>query len=334
MTEKSTEKLTEELTDRSPLSSGVTLMEVSPRDGLQNESTLVSTDDKLTLIHRALEAGARRLEVTSFAHPKLMPQMADAEAVCSGLPQRGDVIYTGLVLNQRGYERLLATERLDEAGLVVPATDAFAQRNQGMDVQACIAMARRVLRDARQRGLRAQATIAVAFGCPFEGEVAPSKLLEIARSLAEEGPVEIALADTVGVGVPGQVLEAFFALRDLLGPEMPLRAHFHDTRNTGLANAFAALQAGVETLDASIGGIGGCPFAPNATGNIASEDLQYMLGRMGIETGVDLDALIETAAWLENVLGKRVPSMLLRSGGFPPGNRTDSEGAAASGLTP
>ena len=322
------------MTDRMPLANRVTLMEVSPRDGLQNESTRVSTDDKLTLIHRALEAGARRLEVTSFAHPKLMPQMADAEAVCSGLPQRGDVVYTGLVLNQRGYERLLATERLDEAGLVVPATDAFALRNQGMDGDACLAMARRVLRDARQRGLRAQATIAVAFGCPFEGEVALSKLLEIAGSLAEEGPVEIALADTVGVGVPGQVLEAFVALRDLLGPDVPLRAHFHDTRNTGLANAFAALQAGVETLDASIGGIGGCPFAPNATGNIASEDLQYMLGRMGIETGVDLDALIDTAAWLETVLDKRIPSMLLRSGGFPAGNEPSGTGATTSGSKP
>jgi len=322
------------VTERMPLANRVTLMEVSPRDGLQNESTLVSTDDKLTLIHRALEAGARRLEVTSFAHPKLMPQMADAEAVCSGLPQRGDVVYTGLVLNQRGYERLLATERLDEAGLVVPATDAFALRNQGMDGDACLAMACRVLRDARQRGLRAQATIAVAFGCPFEGEVALSKLLEIAGSLAEEGPVEIALADTVGVGVPGQVLEAFVALRDLLGPDVPLRAHFHDTRNTGLANAFAALQAGVETLDASIGGIGGCPFAPNATGNIASEDLQYMLGRMGIETGVDLDALIDTAAWLETVLDKRIPSMLLRSGGFPAGNEPSGSGATTSGSNP
>jgi hydroxymethylglutaryl-CoA lyase len=295
----------------------VTLMEVSPRDGLQNEATLVSTEDKLTLIHRALDAGCRRLEVTSFAHPRLMPQMADAEAVCQGLPQRGDVVYTGLVLNRRGYERLLATERLDEAGLVVPATDTFARRNQGMDVASCVDMARGVLKDARQRGLRAQATIAVAFGCPFEGDVPLSRLLEIAGALADAGPVEIALADTVGVGVPGQVLEAFLALRERLGPDIPLRGHFHDTRNTGIANAFAALQAGVETLDASIGGIGGCPFAPNATGNIASEDLQYMLGRMNVETGVDLDALIGCAGWLEGVLGKSVPSMLLRAGGFP-----------------
>jgi len=307
----------------------LTLMEVSPRDGLQNEATLVSTEDKLTLVHRALDAGCRRLEVTSFAHPKLMPQMADAEAVCRGLPQRGDVIYTGLVLNRRGYERLLATERLDEAGLVVPATDTFAQRNQGMDVAACLEMARGVLGDARRRGLRAQATIAVAFGCPFEGEVPLARLLEIARVLADEGPVEIALADTVGVGVPGQVLEAFLALRDVLGPDMPLRGHFHDTRNTGIANAFAALQAGVTTLDASIGGIGGCPFAPNATGNIASEDLLYMLDRMGFETGIDLQALIDSARWLEGVLGKSVPSSLLRAGGFPGAPGGGSAGAAA-----
>jgi len=302
------------------LPSAVTLMEVSPRDGLQNESVRLSTDDKLTLIHRALDAGCKRIEVTSFAHPKVVPQMADAEAVCAGLPQRGDVTYTGLVLNQRGYERLLATGKLDEAGLVIPATDTFCQRNQGMDLAACVAMAKQVLADARRRGLRAQATIAVAFGCPFEGEVPVRRVLEIAAALAEEGPVEMGLADTVGVGVPGQVLELFGGLRDLLGPDMPLRAHFHNTRNTGIANAFAAVQSGVVTLDASIGGIGGCPFAPNASGNIASEDLQYMLERMGIETGVRLDALIDTATWLQGALGKTLPSMVLKAGGFPTGS--------------
>jgi hydroxymethylglutaryl-CoA lyase len=301
------------------LAANVTLMEVSPRDGLQNESVRLSTEDKLILIQRALDAGCKRVEVTSFAHPKVVPQMADAEAVCQGLPQRGDVTYTGLVLNQRGYERLLAADRLDEAGLVIPATDTFCQRNQGMDLAACIAMAKQVLGDARRRGLRAQATIAVAFGCPFEGEVPVRRVLDIAAALAEEAPVEIALADTVGVGVPGQVLELYAGLRELLGPDMPLRAHFHNTRNTGIANAFAAVQAGVATLDASIGGIGGCPFAPNATGNIASEDLQYMLDRMGIATGVNLDSLIDAAAWLQQALGKTVPSMVLKAGGFPAG---------------
>ncbi|MFM8354969.1 MAG: hydroxymethylglutaryl-CoA lyase [Gammaproteobacteria bacterium] len=300
-----------------PWATSVTLMEVSPRDGLQNESVRLSTEDKLSLIHRALDAGCRRVEVTSFAHPKVVPQMADAEAVCQGLPQRGDVIYTGLVLNQRGYERLLATEKLDEAGLVIPATDTFCQRNQGMDLAACVAMAKQVLADARRRGLRAQATIAVAFGCPFEGEVSLQRVLEIADALAAEGPVEIGLADTIGVGVPMQVQDLFGGLRQRLGPDMPLRAHFHDTRNTGIANAFAAVQAGVATLDASIGGIGGCPFAPNASGNIASEDLQYLLDRSGIVTGVSLDALISAADWLQGALGKTVPSMLLKAGGFP-----------------
>lgn len=299
--------------------SEVTLMEVSPRDGLQNESVLLSTEDKLRLVQHALDAGFKRIEVTSFAHPARVPQMADAEEVCRGLPQRGDVAYAGLVLNQRGYQRLLATERLDEAGVVVPVTETFAQRNQGMTVDECLTMARDVLRDAGARGMRAQVTLAVAFGCPFEGEVPLERLLNLAESLAEAEPVEIALADTVGVGVPGQVLECFAALRERLGPHMPLRAHFHDTRNTGIANAFAALQAGVATLDASLGGIGGCPFAPNAAGNIATEDLVYMLDRMQVSHGVDLQRLLEGAAWLETALGKSVPSRLLKAGGFPVG---------------
>lgn len=300
--------------------STVTLMEVSPRDGLQNESTLVSTEDKLLLIDRALAAGYRRIEVTSFVHPQKVPQMADAEAVCSQLPQRGDVTYTGLVLNERGFHRLLATERLHETGLVVPASDTFGRRNQGMDVDAAVTMARAVMREARARRHRVQATIAVAFGCPFEGEVPPERVVEIALRLAEEGPVEIGLADTIGVGVPTQVLDLFGRLRIVLGPDMPLRAHFHDTRNTGIANAFAALQAGVETLDGSIGGIGGCPFAPNASGNVASEDLVYMLNRCGVSHGVDLATCIDGARWLEGVLNKPVPSMLLKAGPFPDQN--------------
>ncbi len=295
----------------------VTVMEVSPRDGLQNEDALVSTQDKLELIDRALAAGCKRIEVTSFVHPGRVPQMADAEAVCAGLPQRGDVTYTGLVLNERGYQRLLATERLDETGLVVPASDTFGERNQGLNVADAVAMARRVLKDARQRGHRAQATIAVAFGCPFEGEVDAQRVVRIACELAEEAPVEIALADTIGVAVPMQVADLFARLREALGPDMPLRAHLHDTRNTGIANAYAALQAGVATLDASIGGVGGCPFAPNASGNIATEDLVYMLDRGGVTHDVALETLIDAAGWLEGVLGKKVPSMLLKAGPFP-----------------
>lgn len=295
----------------------VTIMEVSPRDGLQNEPELLTTQQKLALVQHALDAGTKRVEVTSFVHPKRVPQMADAEAVCAGLPEQPGVTYTGLVLNERGYERLLATERLHEAGLVVPATDVFGERNQGMNVADNLAMAKRVLKDARQRGFPAQVTIAVAFGCPFEGEVGTSALVDIAKALAEEEPREIALADTIGVGVPSQVQERFTALREALGAAVPLRAHFHDTRNTGIANAYAAVEAGVTTLDASIGGIGGCPFAPNATGNIATEDLVYMLNRMQVSHGVDLEKLLAGAAWVQEVLAKPVPSMLLKAGDFP-----------------
>ncbi len=300
------------------MSQQVTIMEVSPRDGLQNEAALLSTEDKLDLIERSLASGAKRIEVTSFVHPKVVPQMADAEAVAMGLPQRGDVTYTGLVLNRRGYERLLATERLNEAGIVIPASDTFGARNQGMTIAEGLAMATDILRDARGRGFRAQVTIAVAFGCPFEGEVAPTTVLEMARALAEAGPVEIGLADTIGVGVPVQVRELFGALKAEFGEQIPLRAHFHDTRNTGIANADAAVAAGVQTLDASIGGIGGCPFAPNATGNIATEDLVYMLNRSGVEHGLDLPTLIDGAEWVSGVLGKPVPSSLLRAGDFIP----------------
>lgn len=299
------------------LQQAVTVMEVSPRDGLQNEDALLTTEQKLTLIDHALNAGCKRIEVTSFVHPKRVPQMADAESVCAGLPQRGDVTYTGLILNQRGYDRLRATERLDEAGLVVPATDTFGERNQGLNVADAVSMAQQVIRQGNVSGFPVQATIAVAFGCPFQGEVPVTDVVRIAQALAEAAPVEIALADTIGVAVPAQVYTAFTAVREALGADMPLRAHFHDTRNTGIANAYAALQAGVQTLDASIGGIGGCPFAPNASGNIATEDLVYMLDRSAVQHGVDLEALLTGAAWLEPVLGKSVPSMLLKAGGFP-----------------
>ena len=294
----------------------VTVMEVSPRDGLQNESTLLSTEDKLTLIHRALAAGFRRIEVTSFVHPTRVPQMADAEAVCMGLPQRGDVTYAGLILNRRGYDRARATERLQEVGMVVPATDTFGSRNQGQTVDDAVQVGCEILRDAARRGIRATATIAVAFGCPFEGDVDAQRVLDIAARLADAGPVELALADTIGVGVPSQVLELFGALRASLGA-LPLRAHFHNTRNTGIANAFAALQVGVETLDASIGGIGGCPFAPKATGNIGTEDLIYMLDRMKVSHDGELAAVIQTSHWLSGVLGKALPAMVSRAGGFP-----------------
>ena len=295
--------------------SSVTVMEVSPRDGLQNEDTLLTTEQKLQLVDYAIEAGCKRIEVTSFVHPKRVPQMSDAEAVCAGLPERADVRYTGLILNDRGYQRLRDT-KLHEAGLVVPASDTFGEKNQGLSVAQGLSMATEIIADGKQSDFPVQVTISVAFGCPFEGEVPLSRIQSMAETLAAAGPVEIALADTIGVGVPMRVAQAFKALKQQLA-NMPLRAHFHDTRNTGIANAYAALMSGVDVLDASIGGIGGCPFAPNASGNIATEDLLYMLNRGGVEHGVDIHRLIDGASWLETVLGKSVPSMLLKAGGFP-----------------
>ena len=297
------------------LPASVTVMEVSPRDGLQNEDVMVSTAQKLQLIDRALASGSKRIEVTSFVHPQRVPQMADAEAVCAGLPQRSDVRYTGLILNERGYRRLRET-RLDEAGLVVPVSDTFGERNQGQRVADAVAMAREVIRDGQQTGFPVQVTLAVAFGCPFEGEVPLTNLLAAADALLEAGPVEIALADTIGVGVPWQVQQTFEALSKLAG-DVPLRAHFHDTRNTGIGNAFASLLAGVATLDASIGGIGGCPFAPNASGNIATEDLVYMLNRSDVAHDLAMQPLLDGAAWLEPILGKQLPSMLSKAGDWP-----------------
>ena len=297
------------------LPASVTVMEVSPRDGLQNEDVPVSTAQKLQLIDRALASGSKRIEVTSFVHPLRVPQMADAEAVCAGLPQRSDVRYTGLILNERGYRRLRET-RLDEAGLVVPVSDTFGERNQGQRVADAVAMAREVIRDGQQTGFPVQVTLAVAFGCPFEGEVPLTNLLAAAEALLEAGPVEIALADTIGVGVPWQVQQTFEALRKLAS-DVPLRAHFHDTRNTGIGNAFASLLAGVATLDASIGGIGGCPFAPNASGNIATEDLVYMLNRSDVAHDLAMQPLLDGAAWLEPILGKQLPSMLSKAGDWP-----------------
>ena len=297
------------------LPASVTVMEVSPRDGLQNEDVLVPTAQKLQLIDHALASGSKRIEVTSFVHPQRVPQMADAEAVCAGLPQRSDVRYTGLILNERGYRRLRET-RLDEAGLVVPVSDTFGERNQGQRVADAVAMAREVIRDGQQTGFPVQVTLAVAFGCPFEGEVPLTNLLAAAEALLEAGPVEIALADTIGVGVPWQVQQPLEALSKLAG-DVPMRAHFHDTRNTGIGNAFASLLAGVATLDASIGGIGGCPFAPNASGNIATEDLVYMLNRSDVAHDLAMQPLLDGAAWLEPILGKQLPSMLSKAGDWP-----------------
>lgn len=301
------------------MSRSVEIVEVGPRDGLQNEPTLVSTADKIALIERAIDAGVRRVEVTSFVNPKRVPQMADAEDVLRGLAarRREDVRYVGLVLNRKGFERALAAG-CNEVGMAVVASNTFNQRNQGVTTEDSIAAWHEMAKAAREAGIRAQVTVSAAFGCPFEGEIPVARVVEVARRVAEAEPFEIALADTIGVGVPSQVTELVSRVREAV-PHVSLRCHFHNTRNTGLANAYAAVEAGVSTLDASIGGVGGCPFAPAATGNIPTEDLLYMLARMGVKTGVDVDAVISTGRWLQDVLGRPVPGMLVKAGNFPAG---------------
>lgn len=293
----------------------VDIVEVGARDGLQNESTILSTVHKIELINRLIAAGVRRIEAASFVNPKRVPQMADGEAVLAGLKKRADVSYIGLVLNRRGFERALAAG-CDEISLVAVATDTFGLKNQGANIEQSIAACEEIVPLARAAGLRAQITISVAFGCPYEGEVPTARVVDIARRLAALQPLELALADTIGVAVPAQVLQLISQLRAAV-PQLKLRGHFHNTRNTALANIYAAHAAGVRTFDCSVGGIGGCPFAPKAGGNVATEDVAYMLERSGIVTGIDLQALIATAHWLEPLLGHGMPSSLSRAGLFP-----------------
>jgi hydroxymethylglutaryl-CoA lyase len=298
-----------------PLPKSVQIIEVGPRDGLQNESTVLSTATKVEFINRAIAAGIRRIEVASFVNPKRVPQMADAEAVVAALPRRSDVSYIGLVLNRRGFERAQAAG-CNEISMAVVASDTFSKRNQGASMSEAVAAWRDIAAAAHAAGILPQVTLSAAFGCPFEGDVPVERVIDLARQVADGQPIEIAIADTIGAGVPSQVNELVTRLRAEL-PGMPLRCHFHNTRNTGLANAYAAVAAGVGALDASIGGIGGCPFAPAATGNIPTEDLLYMLTRMGIATGVELDPLLATSRWLQEQLGRNVPGMLVKAGSFP-----------------
>jgi len=294
----------------------IEFVEVGPRDGLQNEKILVSTADKLALIGRAIDAGARRIEVTSFVNPKRVPQMADAEEVCAGLPQRDDVTYIGLVMNQRGAERAITTGRIDQLGAVAVSTDTFAMANQGQTSDESVEAAKAVIELARSQGRTGQCTIAASFGCPFEGEVAEGRVVEMAVEIAKAGPVEIALADTIGVANPAHVARLVERVRQAVQP-LPVRVHFHNTRNTGLANVWAAVNAGATVVDASLGGLGGCPFAPGAAGNVPSEDVVYMLGRAGVGTGMDLDKLIEASNWLSDVMGRKLPGMVAQAPHFP-----------------
>lgn len=297
--------------------STIEIVEVGPRDGLQNERTVVSTAAKVALAQRLIAAGARRIELTSFVKPAKVPQMADAEAVVKLLGQIEGVTRIGLVLNARGAQRALACG-LEQIGAVASASDTFGIRNQGQDSAASVAVAEAIIRSARSAGRTAQVTISMAFGCPFEGAVDPRRVVDMAVRLAEAGPVEISLADTIGVAVPAEVSALVRNVAAAIAP-LPVRGHFHNTRGTGIANVWAAIGAGARVIDTAVGGLGGCPFAPGAAGNVASEDVAYLLAQSGIVTGLDLEQLVQTALWLEQVMGKPMPAMLSKPGVFTPG---------------
>jgi len=292
----------------------VIICDVGPRDGLQNEDTTLSPTVRAELCDRLATAGVPRVEAVSFVNPKRVPQMAGAEEVMAAIDRRDGTVYAGLVLNERGYERALAAG-VDEVHYAFPVTDEFARRNQNTTVEGALETSDVLVNRAANDAIRITVTLSVAFGCPFEGAVDPDRVLEIARRVAATGPDEIVLADTIGVGVPSQV-ETLVRGTAALGATVG--CHFHNTRNTGFANAVAAIDAGATVLDASLGGTGGCPFAPRATGNIATEDLVYLLHGMGHETGIDLDALIGHAVWLGEQLGKELPGQLHKAGTFAP----------------
>lgn len=294
----------------------VEIVEVGPRDGLQNEAAIVATADKLALIRRAIDYGVRRIEVTSFVNPKKVPQLADAEQLVAMLPDRDDVTFIGLVLNRRGAERAVATGRIDELGAVCVTSDSFGIRNQGQSSDESLAAAMEIVALAKKAGRSGQITIATAFGCPIEGRVAIGRVVELAKRAADAEPREIALADTIGVGVPAQVAEVVGRVREAIGG-VPVRVHFHNTRGTGIANVWAAVQEGVATVDASLGGLGGCPFAPGAAGNVATEDVVYMLENSGIGTGLDLPRAVDAARWLTGVMNRPLPAMVSRAPAFP-----------------
>jgi hydroxymethylglutaryl-CoA lyase/(R)-citramalyl-CoA lyase len=292
----------------------VTICDVAPRDGLQNDAAMLEPEVRAELVNRLAAAGLPRIETVSFVNPARVPQMAGAEEVVAAIERVPGVVYAGLALNERGYDRLLATG-LDEVHYAFASTETFNQRNQNASVEESLAAAERIVERARADGIRATVTIGASFGCPFEGAVDPGRVLQLARRLAAAGTAEIVFADTIGVGVPRQVRRL---VGEGLGLGVPIGVHLHDTRNTGIANAWAAVEAGATVLDASVGGIGGCPFAPRATGNISTEDLVYLLHGEGVETGIDLDALVDVAEWLEGVLGRQLPGMVYRAGVFAP----------------
>jgi hydroxymethylglutaryl-CoA lyase/(R)-citramalyl-CoA lyase len=292
----------------------VTICDVAPRDGLQNDAKVLEPAVRAELVNRLAAAGLPRIEACSFVNPARVPQMAGAEKVVEAIDRRDGVVYAGLALNDRGYDRLAGTQ-LDEVHFAFAASETFNQKNAAATVEESVSSAGRIVGRAHADGIRATVTIGTSFGCPFEGAVDPGRVLELAARLADDGADEIVFADTVGVAVPRQVRHVVAEAARL---ELPLGVHLHNTRNTGFANASAALEAGATVFDASVGGVGGCPFAPRATGNVCTEDLVYLLHGEGVETGIDLDELIAAAEWLEGVLERQLEGMVYRAGTFAP----------------
>ena len=291
----------------------LTICDVGPRDGLQNQPKTLDPEVRADLVNRLADAGLSRIEAVSFVSPGRVPQMAGAEEVVAGIQRRDGVSYAGLALNEQGYDRLLSTG-LDEVHFAFAASETFNRKNQNASVEESLTACERIAGRARADGVRITVTIGTAFGCPFEGSVDPGHVAGLAESLA--GSVdEVVFADTIGVAVPRQI-------RDVLGRAnlggKPTGLHLHNTRNTAFANALAGIESGASVLDASVGGIGGCPFAPRATGNVCTEDLVYMLHGEGVETGIDLEALIGVAEWLEGVLERPLEGQVYRAGTFAP----------------
>jgi len=292
----------------------IEICDVGPRDGLQNDPMILEPETRAELVNRLGRAGLPRIEAVSFVNPTRVPQMGRAEEVVAAVERVPGVVYAGLVLNEKGYDRL-ATTSLDDAHFAFASTETFNMRNSNATVEESLQTAERIVSRAHEDGIRATVTIGASFGCPFEGQVDPERILDLAARVVEMGPDEIVFADTIGVAVPGQVKQL---VTEGVKLGKPVALHLHNTRNTGFANAYAGIEAGASVLDASVGGVGGCPFAPRATGNICTEDLVYMLHGEGIETGIDLDELISVAEWLEGVLERQLDGQVYRAGTFAP----------------
>jgi hydroxymethylglutaryl-CoA lyase/(R)-citramalyl-CoA lyase len=292
----------------------VTVCEVGPRDGLQNDAKILDAATRAELVNRLAATGVPRIEVASFVNPARVPQMADAEAVVEGIDRRDGVVYAGLALNERGYDRLRDTA-LEEVHFAFAVSEEFNRRNAGAGTEDSVRAGERIVSRANEDGIRATVTLGTAFGCPFAGAIDPGVVLELAARFVRAGADEIVFADTVGVAVPRQVRHL---VREGVELGRPVGVHLHNTRNTGIANALVALEAGATVLDASVGGVGGCPFAPRATGNICTEDLVYLLHGEGVETGIDLDALVDDAGWLVGVLGRELVGLVYTDGVLAP----------------